>query len=452
MSLSSEQTKAFEKFKQGENLFMTGPSGTGKSYLIKQMHEYAIIRGSNIQVCAMTGCAAMLLECKASTLHSWSGLRLGNDDASTIIGRVASSKIYKPRWRKVNCLIIDEVSMLSHWLLNILDKIGRQIRNPDYPFGGIQVVFIGDFFQLPPVDSERIKEKGEFCFQSPLWGDIFPQENQIELTQIFRQRDPAFQNILNEARRGEISPESETVLKTRLSVHHDSKTLNGFVPTKLFPTRIKTDNENTVMFKKLQAEEVVFDSKDRYDMNVYHYSDEAIPSDIMKKCSKIPQTRKEYEIDKLKKNTPCIPKLRLKIGASVMCTINIDVSTGICNGSQGIVTSFVKEGEQFLPRVKFVNGTESVMKMHYWQSEEIPTVAIGQVPLCLAYALTIHKIQGATLDVAEIDIGESLFEYGQGYVALSRVRTLDGLFLSSFSPKRITAHPKVLQFHKNIQT
>ena len=150
---------------------------------------------------------------------------------------------------------------------------------------------------------------------------------------------------------------------------------------------------------------------------------------------------------------PSAQVLRLKKGAAVMCTVNLDMDNSICNGSQGVITDIKELADgSILPIVKFANGVEKTIQLHHWQSEEYPCLAIGQYPLCLAWALTIHKIQGATLTMAEMDIGQSIFEYGQTYVALSRIKSLDGLYLSAFYSKKISANPKVTEFYKNMST
>jgi ATP-dependent DNA helicase PIF1 len=155
----------------------------------------------------------------------------------------------------------------------------------------------------------------------------------------------------------------------------------------------------------------------------------------------------KYEVMNLQSNSSCVPLLKLKKGAVVMCLINLDMENGICNGSQGVVIDILP-GISPVPVVKFTNGLTRQIHPHYWQSDEYPTIAIGQIPLCLAWAITIHKIQGATLSLAEMDLGNSIFEYGQTYVALSRIQSLDGLYLSSFHPQRIKANPKVVAFYR----
>jgi len=173
--------------------------------------------------------------------------------------------------------------------------------------------------------------------------------------------------------------------------------------------------------------------------------------ELIRKCKGLSENEMKYELDLLMNSIPSSQVLRLKKGAAVMCTVNLDMDNSICNGSQGIITA-IKElsNGTFLPVVKFANGIEKTISLHYWQSEEYPTLAIGQYPLSLAWALTIHKIQGATLNMAEMDIGQSIFEYGQTYVALSRIRSLDGLYLSDFNNKKIGANPKVREFYDTI--
>ena len=179
--LSPEQQYAFEKFKQKENLFITGPGGTGKTKLIEYLVKHGKSTGQVVQVCAMTGCATILLNNNARTLHSWSGIRLAKGSKHLVIGNVLKNKSACAAWRKVKILIIDEVSMMSLKIFEILEETARITRKNSLPFGGIQVIFTGDFYQLPPVGNAGEPETEMFCFESPSWTRIFTKSNHIEL-------------------------------------------------------------------------------------------------------------------------------------------------------------------------------------------------------------------------------------------------------------------------------
>jgi ATP-dependent DNA helicase PIF1 len=448
--LSSEQEYAFEKFKRNENLFITGPGGTGKTKLIKYLVDYAKNIKRRIQVCALTGCAAVLLNCNARTIHSWSGIRLAKGDASKIIESVIKNKRSVKTWRSVDILIVDEISMMSKKIFEILDEIGRATRRVSAPFGGIQLIFTGDFFQLPPVGNEEDKDSEKFCFESPIWAQTFKSENHIALTKIFRQKDPAFINILSQIRLGNLDAQSIDILKGHVKRPYDASKYNGLTPTKLFPIRSKVDFVNSMMFSKIDEDEYEFEHSVLTNCKAYTDSGKPIPAELLLKCMRMTEQEKEYEIENLLNNSPCSRFLRLKKGASVLCTVNLDMENEICNGSQGVILDIYDNDSSTFIVVKFSNGHTKHIGPHLWQSEDYPTIAIKQYPLCLAWALTIHKIQGATLAMAEVDIGESIFEYGQTYVAVSRVQTLDGLYLSAFRPERIQANPKVVAFYGSI--
>jgi len=447
-TLSQEQNFAFEKFKRNENLFITGPGGTGKTKLIKHLVQYARDIKRRLQVCALTGCAAVLLNCNARTIHSWSGIKLAKGDRDRIVQSVIKNKRSVKTWKSVDVLIIDEISMMSKKIFDILDELGKRCRNSTLPFGGIQMIFTGDFFQLPPVGNEDDEDSDKFCFESALWSQTFRPENHIQLTTIFRQKDPQFIHILSQIRKGKLNKDSADVLRKHLNRPYDA---TGFIPTKLFPIRSKVDYVNSMMFSKINEDEYEFEHSVIDNCKTYSDSGKAIPTDVLLKGMRITQQEKEYEIENILNNSPCSRILRLKKGASVLCTVNLDMDNEICNGSQGIILDIFDKEEATIVVVKFSNGHVKHIGPHVWQSEEFPTIAIKQYPLCLAWALTIHKIQGATLALAEIDIGDSVFEYGQTYVALSRVQSLDGLYLSAFKPERIQANPKVLAFYDSIK-
>ena len=450
--LSQEQRLAYKKFVQGENIFITGPGGTGKTRLIKNFIEHIKSISANHAVCAMTGCAAILLNCNAKTLHSWSGIKIAKGTKTEVINMVLRNKRVVQNWKRTKGIILDEVSMLSKKIFEIIEELARIIKGSSKPFGGMQVVFTGDFFQLPPVGTDGEPDTEKFCFESPIWNNVFKIENQIELKTIFRQNDPTYINILMQIRRGELDEENTTILHGYVKRKYDETQHNGCMPTKLFPLRTKVDYVNTMMFSKIKETEYVFEIKKRADCTTMLESGKAISSDSLKRCAMLSSQEIEYETTQLLNNTPCLPILRLKKGSAVMCTVNLDMENGICNGSQGIVIDIIETTPHPIPVVKFSNGLIKKMAPHYWQSEEYPTIAIGQFPLCLAWALTIHKIQGATLEMAEMDIGQSIFEYGQTYVALSRIKSLDGLYLSEFHPYKIKANPKVKEYYDQLSS
>ena len=449
--LSPEQKHAYRKFVKGENLFITGPGGTGKTHLIKHLIEFSTSIKKDIPVCAMTGCAAVLLECNARTLHSWSGIKLAKGESSAVITSVLRNKHTVRRWQKAKGLILDEVSMLSKKIFEIIEKLARAIKKDTRPFGGMQVVFTGDFFQLPPVGTSGEEDTSQFCFESSKWNTVFKSENHIELTTMFRQTDSVYIDILQQIRRGYLNEDKQAILEKYVKRNYDSELTNGCVPTKLFPLRSKTDFVNTMMFKRLNEKEYVSEAIRKTDCTTQMDSTKPLSFETIRKCRDLSENETKYELDLLMNSIPSAQVLRLKKGAAVMCTVNLDMDNSICNGSQGVITDIKELADgSILPIVKFANGVEKTIQLHHWQSEEYPCLAIGQYPLCLAWALTIHKIQGATLNMAEMDIGQSIFEYGQSYVALSRIRSLDGLYLSAFNSKKIGANPKVSEFYNTI--
>jgi ATP-dependent DNA helicase PIF1 len=441
MELSQEQRIAFDKYVQGHNIFITGPGGTGKSALIKMIYNHAFSNFKNIQVTALTGCAAVLLNCKAKTLHSWAGIGLGNGTIEYYINKIKKNKFSKAAWKQTHILIIDEVSMLSLKLFDMLNAIGKAIRGNQKPFGGIQIIFSGDFFQLPPVGDKEDADTQRFCFESNDWNSVFHRDCQIQLVKIFRQTDDTYSTILNQIREGKIKKKSNELLLQYVGRKLDTNLV--IEPTKLFPTRIKVDNINNQKMSTLSGEEKDFNIKYLKDLEMTK-SERSHRHDFTDKDIQL-------ELDFLASNLICDKELKLKIGSQVMCIVNIQSDTGleICNGSQGIVTDFC--GSTGCPLVKFNNGIQRIMVRHIWTSDKIPGIGVSQVPLILAWALTIHKSQGATMDAAEIDIGSGVFECGQSYVALSRVKSLNGLYLNSFDVTKIKINRKVKDFYDSLQ-
>jgi ATP-dependent DNA helicase PIF1 len=439
MELSLEQQIVFDKYIAGYNIFITGPGGSGKSAIIRQIYKHAYSSSKKIYVTALTGCAAVLLNCQAKTIHSWAGIGLGTQSIENLVKKIKNNKFSKELWRTTQILIVDEISMLSYKLFNLLNQLGKILRNNERPFGGIQVIFSGDFFQLPPVGNSDDPDTLRFCFESEEWNTVFQKENQVQLKKIFRQTDDTYTNILNQIRNGKIKRSSFNLLSQYVKREISPDLI--VEPTKLFPTRSRVDFINSSKMDLLKGEEKKYNIVSKLDLEM----------------SKTEKTiRAEYniqdierEINYLTSNAICEKEIAIKIGAQVMCIVNMPCSN-ICNGSQGVVTGFCDITG--CPRVKYNNGCEIVMSRHIWLSDKIPGIGISQVPLILAWALTIHKSQGATMDTAEIDVGNNIFECGQTYVALSRVKNLEGLYLSSFDVSKIKVNKKVQQFYEELNT
>lgn len=432
MKLSEKQQEAFDAFQAGKNVFLTGPGGSGKSELIRQMVTAGADHGKTVQVCALTGCAAVLLNCPGTkTLHSWSGIGLANDTNYRVVDRVVKNKFKRANWTDIDVLIVDEVSMMSKKLFDILDEVGRRSRKRlSTPFGGLQLVFSGDFYQLPPVGNEDDPDSSAFCFESESWGEAF--DVTVCLSRIFRQDDDAYAKVLNHIRVGKLTKKGLGLLTSRVGATCEDELLR---PTILMPRRRDVDRYNTIELIKLEGEE--------HEFSVSVTRDSPISSPGAKPVSEFTHRQIEQEYTYLKTNMMADQRLVLKEGTQVMCVANVDIEAGIVNGSQGVVQGF----EDSCPVVRFRNGLVQRITPHTWVSDVVEGLGAQQIPLILAWAITIHKAQGVTLELARIDAGSSIFESGQTYVALSRVKSLDGLFLTALDPQKIRVKTKVKQFY-----
>jgi ATP-dependent DNA helicase PIF1 len=447
---SNEQQLCFEKYLKGENIFITGPGGSGKSFLIKNIVKHAEAHNKNIKICALTGCAAILLECKATTLHMFSGIGFANKKNEEIIEELFTTKRYKLKnWRKLEILIIDEVSMMSLKILLLLDIIAKKFYRNSNPFGGLQVIFTGDFYQLSPVSNIFLeKEDSMFCFEHELWNQLFPKENQIVLKTIFRQKDETLLKILKYIRKGQITPSSRSALESRI---FNAQELNLIkkdkVLTILSPIKRDVEHINLKEYLKLDKslQEHVYDL-DYIDLYIkYEETDDEKTSLFALLLKSNEQLKKDYDF--LASNILAERCLKLRVGTHVMCIANINCNgeLQIANGSQGVVVSF---NDKKLPYVKFNNIKEPILIDYYiWKSEFNKRVGLMQLPLIYSWAITIHKSQGLTLENAIIDIGSNIFADGQTYVALSRVKSLDGLYLTSFDCSKIKCNPLVKKFY-----
>jgi ATP-dependent DNA helicase PIF1 len=444
-TLTDEQLMVLDRLLEGNNIFLTGGGGVGKSYLLsviytefpglKRQHITAknpdgVAKLPRIQMCALTGCAALLLGHKAKTLHSWAGIGLGKGSVSELYVKIRRNQKSMRNWLCTDLLIIDEISMMTAELLDKLNQLGKKIRGNQKPFGGIQLLLVGDFYQLPPVckGDDGVK----FAFEADCWKEAITTS--IELTVIQRQKDEVFQRILKEARVGALSKESCEILRGREGLNWKE---NKIRPTLLFPRRAEVDMINDSNLRALTGRRYSYKAKLAYDGKV--------PEGFSESDEGFQRVLKSFDSD-----AAYNVELELMVGAQVMLIANIDPDAGLVNGSRGVITSFCPSTE--LPMVEFVNGIRRHIGTHSWPIEDFEFVSRIQVPLRLAFAITCHKCQGATLDSALVDIGSGIFEYGQAYVALSRARSLDSLFVHDFDPIAFKVHPKVKEFYKLVAT
>jgi ATP-dependent DNA helicase PIF1 len=442
MSLNTEQAAALEAVKHGRSIFLTGAGGTGKSHTIRAITTWATAAGIRYALTALTGCAALLLGQGAKTLHSWAGIGLAREAPHVLAETVRRNRRAARRWLDTQLLIVDEISMMSPELLEKLDAVARRVRRrAEIPFGGIQLVLAGDFCQLPPV--VKGSDATRFCFELPLWRDLIRET--IYLHEIQRQSDPVFQQILTEARMGALSTESVGLLEKRMGLPWQE---NEIRPTLLFARNAEVDSVNRRNMEVLEGERRIYDVQ----TVVMEKSTGRRPAAVAPPSSTLPVTADDPDVaaalERLDSDAPYDPSLQLAVGAQVMLLINMDQERGLVNGSRGVVLRYTPGG---LPVVRFLSCPEPVIvdRASWWLSD-YDGIGRSQIPLRIAYAVTIHKAQGATLDSALIDIGSSTFEYGQAYVALSRVRSLEGLYIWKLDPRKIRCHPAVAAFYGGI--
>lgn len=425
-NLTDDQNIAYKAFLGGRNILITGQAGTGKSHLVRKIVATCERSKRNYAVTAMTGAAASLISGK--TIHSWGCLGIGDKSATITAEKILKSWPAKSKWRKCRVLIIDEVSMMNAQFFELIEEVARIVKGSDRAFGGIQVVLLGDFYQLPPVSKNG--DNSKFCFESDVWEKVM--DDKVTLTEIIRQKDPIFQKVLSEVRVGQVSPESIEILCSRVGVEPDLST--GIIPTILYSRKIAVEKVNKREFNKLPTDEIM-EYEATYE--IIGERKKAMKEEEIERWSLIVDKENNYE-----------KVLQLAMGAQVMLLKNIDQEKGLVNGSRGVVVGFE---ENDLPMVKFLNGEiETIRYQEYsYEISHVSEIVAKQIPLALAWCTTIHKSQGQSLDSVKINIGRGIFEYGQSYVALSRARSLEGLFIEAFDPKLIKIHPKVQQFFES---
>lgn len=429
--LNSDQQTALEAVQRGENIFLTGPAGSGKSTLVSAIVKWAQRSGKVCDVTAMTGCAALLLGNKAKTIHSWAGVGLARGTAEQLSTDILKSPFAKKRWKRANILVIDEISMMSPDLFEKLSQVGKRVRGGCESWGGLQLILCGDFYQLPPV-SKEYQTSGKFAFDAPSWkaANLCP----VVLNRIERQTDIAFQNLLNEARIGRLSETSIATLKSRQGLNWKEQRIR---PTLLFSRNADVDSINDANLMALDKPIHTFDATTVCEPSAEDPAAEIPKGELLERL-----------VDRMDADSSYVPHLELCEGCQVMLVYNMDMDKGLVNGSRGVVVGF--RDSDGVPIVQFLHGDPLPMECNEWASNHSPTLKRRQIPLRVAYAITIHKSQGATLDCALVDIGSSTFECGQAYVALSRVRNLESLYVWNFNPARVMADPKVTAFYESI--
>ncbi len=393
------QTKALAVLKSGKNVFLTGSAGAGKTYVLNQYIQYLKEHKVPVAITASTGIAATHMN--GMTIHAWSGIGVKDYLNEADLMSLSNRKYLRDKMEAVKVLIIDEISMLHKRQLDLVNKVLKFFKSNELPFGGIQVILAGDFFQLPPVGSDAEPNKEKFAFMSEAW-----KETQFQccyLTEQFRQSDNQLNEILNEIRSGFVSDDSIDLLNQALI----NKSASSF-PTKLYTHNFDVDKENRSQLAALFSETKLFTATSKGSDNL---------------------------VEMLKKSVLTDEELKLKIGSKVMFIKN-NYDKNYMNGTLGEVTGYSDNG---FPLVKVTSGEVIEAEPEEWkiEDEKGKTLALfNQVPLRLAWAITVHKSQGMTLDAAEIDLRKT-FEKGQGYVALSRLKTLESLVLLGFNETAI---------------
>lgn len=430
---TDEQKKALDAVCDRKSVFITGSAGTGKTFLLQHIiKKIKKLHGrSKVYVTAPTGVAACALN--GQTLHSFAGIGLGEVDRASLLERVLSDRKACYRWKKVNVLIIDEASMVDATLFENLEHVARSIRveasvGDNQSWGGLQLIVSGDFFQLPPVLKKKKKGAKEFAFEADCWDSSF--DLQVELTKVFRQSDALLIKLLQGIRKGEIDDGDLKLLEGCCSGYEPDPSA-----VRIFPRNEDVEKVNKTKMESLDQEIYVYKAEDSGENQGIRQLKSGIAPDELELC----------------------------VGARVMLTKNINPFRKLVNGATGTVKQFYPVSEKqyqlsdmfshgsLLPVVEFDAGTELVVEPEVWvvlDGDKI-VAARRQIPLILSWALSIHKCQGMTLEKLETDLSR-VFDFGMVYVALSRVKSLGGLHLSGLNPKKIKAHPKVLQFYKKI--
>ncbi len=418
----NEDLKKIDDFiRNGDNVFVTGFAGTGKSYILNKLKEKY---KKKLTITSTTGIAAVNV--KGQTLHSWAGVGLCRNPINVTVDKIRQRPTQFRQIVGCKILAIDEISMLNVETFQYVNEVLKQVRENDKPFGGIQVLFIGDFFQLPPVEQGESFER-RYCFETELWDEL--ELKNVVLKRNFRQNEEDFIKALSDMRINRLTEEDIDLLETRCVDEDDGEILH------IFSTNEEANRYNAVKFNAINEPVINFVAKD----GVYRGKN-LVYEGFM--------PREEMILDIFNKNCRADREIFLKKGCRVMLLINMDFDRGLINGSCGVIQGFNDE----TINITFDNGVNTNIPMHefeYYYNDKVVALR-QQYPLKLAYGITIHKSQGMTLDKLVVDC-KRVFECGQVYVAMSRVKTLGGLYLRHFEPTQVLADNKVARFYRNIE-
>lgn len=406
------QEFALALLKSGKNVFLTGAAGTGKTYVLNQYIEYLKSRKVPVAITASTGIAATHIN--GMTIHAWAGIGVKESINSKHLKTLSTRKYLVKKMEKVEVLIIDEISMLHRKQLEMVSQVLQYFKMNQLPFGGIQLVVCGDFFQLPPVGNEQSKDK--FAFMSPTW--VQSELNICYLKEQHRQQEDALNDILNQLKSGSLTKQS--IEKLSAAVHNQPDI--QFEPTKLFTHNFDVDQMNKSELNKLNSKSKFFEAE---------------------------LSGNEKLISSLKNSVLATESMELKEGAKVMFVRN-NPEKGVVNGSLGELVDFDEEG---FPMVRLLDDRIVIAEPEEWKIQDESGKVLAsfkQVPLRLAWAITVHKSQGMTLDAAEIDLSNT-FERGQGYVALSRLKKLENLKLIGFNQTALELDPLAFKADQRFQ-
>ena len=418
--LSEEQEEALERLRQGEHIFLTGCAGTGKTFLL----QHLVTRYPSESICVTASTAIAAIEIGGQTLHSFAGVGASSEDLTLeqMIPRIIQRPNVSHAWRKCKKLIIDEISMVSCQFFDLLDKIGRTLKKqPEKPFGGIQMILAGDFFQLPPVIRRKHHDGKVFCFESDAWSYLKPHV--IELKHVFRQSDETLVKALADLRKGVVTERASNTFSPCIGrqLNHS----DGVYPTSLRSMTHDVDTINTSSLQILTGESVTYEAQDNADSEYIH--------SVLRRETYLPET------------------ITLKVGAQVVLLAALPhIHRSLVSGSRGVVVGLAESAS---PVVRFAVLDADVRVERIKREVLIFSKVVAhreQIPLRLAWALSIHKSQGMSIDRLEVSIDRTVFEYGQAYVALSRCVSLHGLSITQFDSTAVRAHPKVLDFFSSI--